>query len=52
MHVIAGKAVSFGEALEPEFKDYQKQVIKNAQKLAATLEEGFTVLYLVEQITI
>ena len=39
MHVIAGKAVSFGEALEPEFKDYQKQVIKNAQKLAATLEE-------------
>lgn len=39
MHVIAGKAVSFGEALEPEFKDYQKQVIKNAQKLAATFEE-------------
>ncbi|WP_239751069.1 serine hydroxymethyltransferase [Mammaliicoccus sp. H-M34] len=39
MHVIAGKAVSFGEALEPEFKEYQKQVIKNAQKLAATLEE-------------
>lgn len=39
MHVIAGKAVSFGEALESEFKEYQKQVIKNAQKLAATLEE-------------
>ncbi|PTK15072.1 MULTISPECIES: serine hydroxymethyltransferase [Mammaliicoccus] len=39
MHVIAGKAVSFGEALQPEFKEYQKQVIKNAQKLAATLEE-------------
>lgn len=39
MHVIAGKAVSFGEALEPEFKEDQKQVIKNAQKLAATLEE-------------
>ncbi|HAL09883.1 MAG TPA: serine hydroxymethyltransferase [Staphylococcus sp.] len=39
MHVIAGKAVSFGEALKPEFKEYQKQVIKNAQKLAATLEE-------------
>ncbi len=39
MHVIAGKAVSFGEALQPEFKEYQKQVIKNAQKLAATLED-------------
>jgi len=36
MHVIAGKAVSFGEALQPEFKEYQKQVIK---KLAATLED-------------
>ncbi|WP_323704228.1 serine hydroxymethyltransferase [Mammaliicoccus sp. Dog046] len=39
MHVIAGKAVSFGEALQPEFKEYQKQVIKNAQKLSSTLEE-------------
>lgn len=39
MHVIAGKAVSFGEALQTEFKEYQKQVIKNAQKLAATLED-------------
>ncbi|MEX5935650.1 serine hydroxymethyltransferase [Mammaliicoccus sciuri] len=39
MHVIAGKAVSFGEALQPEFKEYQKQVIKNARKLAATLED-------------
>lgn len=39
IHVIAGKAVSFGEALQPEFKEYQKQVIKNAQKLAATLED-------------
>ncbi|MEB6201393.1 serine hydroxymethyltransferase [Mammaliicoccus fleurettii] len=45
MHVIAGKAVSFGEALEPEFKEYQKQVIKNAQKLAATLEgEGLRIV--------
>ena len=42
MHVIAGKAVCFGEALKPEFKEYQGQIIKNAQALAATLlEEGF-----------
>lgn len=34
MHVIAGKAVCFGEALEPEFKDYQKRVIENAKALA------------------
>ncbi len=34
MHVIAGKAVSFGEALKPEFKEYQKRVIENAQALA------------------
>ena len=33
MHVIAGKAVAFGEALKPEFKEYIKQVIKNAQTL-------------------
>lgn len=39
MHVIAAKAVSFGEALQPEFKSYQTQVIKNAQKLASTLEK-------------
>ncbi|GGI41235.1 serine hydroxymethyltransferase [Mammaliicoccus stepanovicii] len=39
MHVIAGKAVSFGEALQPEFKTYQSQVIKNAQKLSSTLEQ-------------
>ena len=37
MHVIAGKAVSFGEALKPEFKEYQKRVIDNAQALAAGL---------------
>ena len=37
MHVIAGKAVSFGEALKPEFKEYQKRVIENAQALAAGL---------------
>ena len=42
MHVIAGKAVCFGEALKPEFKEYQGQIIKNAQTLASTLlEEGF-----------
>jgi glycine hydroxymethyltransferase len=37
MHVIAGKAVAFGEALRPEFETYGRQVIKNAQTLAATL---------------
>ncbi len=39
MHVIAAKAVAFGEALRPEFKDYAAQVVKNAQVLAATLVE-------------
>ncbi|MFM2200063.1 MAG: hypothetical protein RL769_116 [Pseudomonadota bacterium] len=37
MHVIASKAVAFGEALKPEFKEYSKQVIDNAQILAKTL---------------
>jgi glycine hydroxymethyltransferase len=37
MHVIAAKAVAFKEALEPEFKDYQAQVVKNAQAMAKTL---------------
>ncbi len=37
MHVIAAKAVAFKEALEPSFKDYQKQVIANAQALASSL---------------
>lgn len=42
MHVIAGKAVCFGEALKPEFKEYQGQIVKNAQALASTLlDEGF-----------
>lgn len=40
MHVIAGKAVAFGEALRPEFKTYAKNVIENAQVLADTLREG------------
>jgi len=38
-HVIAGKAVCFGEALKPEFKDYAKRVVENAQALAARLLE-------------
>ena len=42
MHIIAAKAVCFGEALEPSFKDYQAQVIKNAKALEkALLAEGF-----------
>ena len=40
MHVIAAKAVAFGEALRPEFKGYQAQVIKNAQALADQLMKG------------
>ena len=40
MHVIAGKAVAFGEAQRPEFKAYQEQVIKNAQALADQLMKG------------
>jgi glycine hydroxymethyltransferase len=39
MHVIAGKAVAFKEALSPEFKAYQEQVVKNAKVLADTLIE-------------
>ena len=35
MHVIAGKAVAFGEALQPAFKDYQQRILNNAQALAA-----------------
>ena len=39
MHVIAAKAVCFKEALQPEFKEYQKQIIKNAQALCKGLQE-------------
>ncbi|MGB7299035.1 MAG: serine hydroxymethyltransferase [Burkholderiaceae bacterium] len=39
MHVIAGKAVAFGEALQPSFKQYQQQVLTNARVLAETLTE-------------
>ncbi len=42
MHIIASKGVCFGEALKPEFKAYQGQIVKNAQALAAALaEHGF-----------
>lgn len=42
MHVIAAKAVAFGEALQPEFKEYQKRIVENAKALALSLaEKGF-----------
>ncbi len=45
MHVIAAKAVCMGEALRPEFRDYQEQVVKNARALAARLgEHGFRIV--------
>ena len=45
MHMIAGKAVGFGEALKPEFKVYQQQVLDNAKILANTLaEEGLRIV--------
>lgn len=40
MHVIAAKAVAFGEALQPDFKDYQQRVIDNAKALAESLHKG------------
>ncbi len=45
MHVIAAKAVAFKEALEPEFKDYQAQVVKNAQAMAKVIiERGYRIV--------
>lgn len=45
MHVIAAKAVCFGEALKPEFKEYQKQIIKNAKVLSEELKKyGFNLV--------
>ena len=45
MHTIAAKAVCFGEALKPEFKEYQEQIVKNAKTLADTLlSEGFNLV--------
>ncbi|MCC8089758.1 MAG: serine hydroxymethyltransferase [Rikenellaceae bacterium] len=44
-HVIAAKAVSFGEALEPSYREYQKQVIKNASAMAeALVEKGYKII--------
>jgi len=40
MHVIAAKAVAFGEALQPEFKSYARAVVANAKALAATIRAG------------
>ena len=45
MHIIAAKAVAFGEALAPEFKEYQTQIVKNAAALAQSLKkEGFKIV--------
>ncbi len=45
MHVIAGKAVAFKEAMEPEYKTYQQQVVKNAQAMANTfIERGYNIV--------
>ena len=45
MHVIAAKAIAFKEALEPGFKDYQEQVLKNAKAMAAVLmERGYSII--------
>ena len=45
MHVIAAKAVAFKEALEPEFKAYQRQVVKNAQAMAkVVIERGYRIV--------
>ena len=45
MHVIAAKAIAFGEALQPSFKEYQKQIASNAKALAVAMEqEGFRVV--------
>lgn len=40
MHIIAGKAVCFGEAMQPAFKEYQTQVVRNAAALAQTLQDN------------
>lgn len=44
-HIIAAKAVAFGEALQPEYKEYQKQVVKNAKAMAAALiDKGYKIV--------
>ena len=40
MHIIAAKAVAFGEDLKPEFKTYAAQIVKNAKSLADALKEA------------
>lgn len=45
MHIIAAKAVALGEALTPEFKEYQQQILKNSKALCAALQnEGFDIV--------
>ena len=45
MHIIAAKAVAFGEALKPEFREYQEQILKNAKTLCAALQKnGFIIV--------
>ena len=45
MHAIAGKAIAFKEALDPSFREYQKQVLANAQAMASTfMERGYSVV--------
>jgi glycine hydroxymethyltransferase len=45
MHIIAAKAVAFKEALEPAFKDYQRQIMRNAQAMAETIQaRGYTIV--------
>jgi glycine hydroxymethyltransferase len=45
MHVIAGKAIAFGEALQPDFADYQQQVIDNARAMASVMmDRGFNII--------
>ena len=45
MHAIAGKAIAFKEALDPSFRDYQIQVLANAQAMASTfMERGYSVV--------
>lgn len=45
MHIIAAKAICFGEALKPEFKEYQQKVVKNCNHLAnALIKKGFTLI--------
>jgi glycine hydroxymethyltransferase len=45
MHIIAAKAIAFGEALKPEFKEYAKQIIRNAKALSESLiEKGYSIV--------